>query len=108
MSHIRHSDSKVVEETADADTHRSDWSKAESVGTAVVCAIAGETGREPTELPVLSTAVDPDGLDQLLTHGNDSVRVSFRYAGCGVMVRGDGTVLVEQSATADPSGKPPE
>lgn len=97
MSHNVHSDSMVLERTADTDSHRSDWSEAASVGTAVVCATAAETDCEPTELPILSRVVDPDGLDQLLTRGNDSVRISFRYAGCQVLLKGDGTLVVSRT-----------
>lgn len=100
MSHNTYSDSKLLEQTADTDSHRSDWSEAASVGTAVVRATAAQTGCEPTELPILSTVVDPDGLDQLLTQGNDSVMVSFQYAGCEVFLRGDGTVVVSRTVSS--------
>ena len=67
---------------------------ADSIGTAVVLSVADYTDRHPTDLPLLSTAVDPDALDALLDARGESVAISFSYAGCEVSLRGDGELTV--------------
>jgi hypothetical protein len=67
---------------------------ADSIGTAVVLSVADYTDRTPTELPLLSTAVDPDALDQLLDGPAQSVSISFTYAGCELSLRGDGELVI--------------
>ena len=88
------SDSKRVEQTSKDDSHHYHWNDGQPIGTTVVLAVATKVGCEPTDLPALSTVVDPDGLDQLLTESSDSVTVSFRYAGCTVSLMGDRTLTV--------------
>jgi len=72
----------------------SDWRMADSIGTAVVLSVADYTDRHPTDLPLLSTAVDPDALDALLDARGESVAISFSYADCEVSLRGDGKLTV--------------
>jgi len=75
------------------------WDGDARASLAVVEAVAGATGREPTELPVLADAVDTDALDALFRAGPDGrrppTRLSFDYAGVEVQLRGDGRVTVE-------------
>ena len=73
----------------------SDWRMADSIGTAVVLSVADHLGCRPTTLPLLSTAIDLDALDDLLADRGESVSVSFSYAGCAVSLRGDGKLTVE-------------
>lgn len=70
-----------------------------SVSTDVVRRVASAEGVEPTELPPLYGAIDPDALDRFLA----SVEVSrpivsdavqFRYAGYRVAVDADGEVTL--------------
>ena len=80
---------------SDGAPYLSDWRMADSIGTAVVLSVADHLGCRPTALPLLSTAVDPDALDELLADRGESVSVSFNYAGCAVSLRGDGQLTVE-------------
>lgn len=68
---------------------------------AVVTAVADRTGQEPTELPPLADAVDPDALNALFAAGDGGTvrRVAFEYCGYTVVVRGDGAVELRE---ADP------
>lgn len=77
-----------------SDTYRQQWTQTETVGTAVVLAVAAVTGSRPTDLPTLASVVDVDALDQAVRTGT-SVSVSFRYAGCAVTVCSGGTVSVD-------------
>lgn len=86
--------SPQLERRSDGATYLSDWRVAESIGTAVVMSVADSTGRNPTELPALSTAIDPDALDQLLDGLRESVEISFEYAGCDVSLKGDGELVI--------------
>lgn len=61
----------------------------ESVSGAVVCAVSAITGREPSSLPLLADALDPDALDALFdTRPNGEPRtgghLSFMYGGCRI------------------------
>jgi hypothetical protein len=68
-----------------------------TVSHTVVTAVAELTDSEPIELEPLFTAVDSDALERLFdTDGGMGRRspttVEFAYAGCDVVVSGDGTV----------------
>lgn len=66
--------------------------------TATVMAVAAAAGVEPDALPPLYDTIDPDALDDLFRSPHairSDVRVSFTYAGCDVVVAGDGDVSVE-------------
>lgn len=56
--------------------------------------MADAKGVEPTDLPPLYHAIDPDALDRLFAPGGPRMRgeVSFEMAGCEVVVDGDGQV----------------
>lgn len=78
------------------------WDGATRPSMVVVEAVAGATGRDPTELPVLAGAVDTDALDALFGTRPDGrhppVGLSFGYAGVEVHLRRDGRVTVEPRA----------
>ncbi len=67
---------------------------ADSVATAVVLSVADYHDCRPTDLPLLSTAIDPDALDALLDGPDESVSISFHYANCVVSLRGDGELTI--------------
>lgn len=54
----------------------------------IVKGVATETGRDPTALPPLYEAVDPDAL-AVAVETLDTGRVTFSYAGCTVTVQAD-------------------
>jgi hypothetical protein len=60
----------------------------------IVTAVADATGVDVLDLPPLYDAVDPEALGALVEHADadDTLRVEFRFAGCVVTVRGDGSV----------------
>jgi len=71
----------------------------------VVMTVAAVTGTDPTSLPPLYHAIDPDALDSLFSSprdvGDRVGRTTFQYAGCAVTVASDGDVLVEPDAIVD-------
>ena len=67
---------------------------ADSIGTAVVLSVADYLDCRPTDLPLLSTAIDPDALDALLDARGESVAITFSYAGCEVSLRDDGELTI--------------
>lgn len=69
----------------------------EAVVPAIVEKVAATKDTDPIELDPLYAAVDPDALNALYRDGFDG-RVEFRYAGCTVVVDGEGEVRV----AADP------
>jgi len=96
MNHRSNLQSKPrLEGTSDKETYLSDWQVADSIGTAVVLSVAASTDRQPTELPELSRAVDPDALEHLLDGFRESVEISFEYAGCEVSLKGDGELVIQ-------------
>jgi hypothetical protein len=87
-------DGRPVRDRPDAPTVEHQWTDTASPHTSIVEAVAAATDRQPTDLPTLDTYVDGDALDALLCRGSSSVTVSFEYADCVVVARGDGTVRV--------------
>lgn len=68
----------------------------------VVEAVADETGTDPLELDPLYLAVDPVCLDRIFrgdrsVAGRGAGRVEFPFAGCRVIVAGDGSITVSSS-----------
>ncbi|USZ68790.1 hypothetical protein NGM10_03405 [Halorussus salilacus] len=67
-----------------------------SASQRVIEAVADETGDDLTEVGPLYHVIDPDALDRLFAPTNRTGRtegfVEFTFAGCDVVVRGDGTV----------------
>ncbi|GAA0660482.1 HalOD1 output domain-containing protein [Natronoarchaeum mannanilyticum] len=83
----------VSPDDADAD--------AASLTERIVESTTDVAGADPLDLPPLYDAVDPDALEALYDRdGADGPEVEFTYAGCGVTVRGDGSV----SVTPEPIG----
>lgn len=70
-----------------------------SLSTTVVTAVAKAAGAEPTALPPLYEAIDPDALDKLLggglgrSGGHDGF-LTFTYADYSVTVHADGEIVV--------------
>jgi len=60
----------------------------------IVEATTDVTGTAAVDLPPLYDVVDPDALEALCDRDDEGPRVEFAYAGCGVTVRGDGSVRV--------------
>lgn len=76
----------------------------EALSATVVSAVADAKGVDPLELEPLYKAVDADALDAIFSHadGDDTaLSVSFSMAGCQVVVRGAGEVVVTPETEAD-------
>ena len=75
----------------------------DSISLTVIEALADELDADPVDLEPLYHAVDPEALDQLFQESaTGNVRIQFAYAGHTVEVRGDGSVLVDESAHERP------
>lgn len=75
-----------------------------TVSETVVAAVAEATGRDPLDLDPLYDVVDPDALDGLFdSRGTqpNSAEITFSMAGCRVVARGDGEVVVTPPAEAE-------
>lgn len=71
----------------------------ETPSDVVVTVVAVLRDEDPTDLPPLGEAVDPDALDRMFDRDADSeVRVGFAFAGYDVLARADGRVRVEPTA----------
>lgn len=61
----------------------------------VVSLVADTTGADPLELPPLFDAIDPEAVQRVVQSGAaGSTKVRFEYAGCEVVVTGDGGLYV--------------
>lgn len=72
-----------------------DWMAADSVAIAVIEAAAKVSAQDPTDLPVLYDAVDPDALHAIFNAGHQrppesSIVVKFVFNDMLVHVRSDG------------------
>lgn len=79
-----------------------------AVSQRVVAAVAEAHSTDPTELPPLYDAVDPDALDALFDRGNygereNPGRVVFMFADCEVVVHSDGEVTVTAPSDQSPT-----
>jgi hypothetical protein len=76
----------------------------QSTSQRVITEVAEETGKEPTEVGPLYHVIDPDALDRLFSATRGSGRnqgyVEFTFAGCDVVVHGDGEVEVTKRELA--------
>lgn len=84
-----------------------------STSQRVITAVAEETGNDPTEVGPLYHVIDPDALDQLFAstrgNGRNQGHVEFTFAGCDVVVRGDGEIEVtECELTVEVTDEPDE
>ncbi|QLH84752.1 HalOD1 output domain-containing protein [Halosimplex pelagicum] len=69
--------------------------------TKVVRAVAADVGADPTDLPPLWTALDPDALDRLVDSGGESLTVTFEYRGRLVTVGSDREVRLGERDDAE-------
>ena len=74
----------------------------ESISTTVVTAVAAVKDVDPTDLPPLYDAIDPDALNQLFRshHQHDAAamgQVEFTFADCTVVIDGENQVTVTPS-----------
>ncbi|GAB3666759.1 HalOD1 output domain-containing protein [Halopiger thermotolerans] len=77
-------------------------SDTEAVVPAIVETVAATTDTDPVDIEPLYAAVDPDALNALYRDGFDG-EVEFRYAGCTVVVDGEGEVCVAAEPNPGPS-----
>jgi hypothetical protein len=68
-----------------------------SVSVAVVEKVSAAEGRDPTSLPLLRDAIDPEALDRLCRRGG-SATVSFEYSDSRVTISGGESITVEPLA----------
>lgn len=82
-------------------------SSAESASEAVIEAVADAKGVDPLDLEPMYDTIDPDALDSIFRDspgaGTASVEIRFEMAGCTVVVREMGEVVVAPTAGADGS-----
>jgi hypothetical protein len=66
------------------------------VGFRVVAEVADRLGAEPLAIAPLGSVVDPEFLEKFVANRaiDDDSELRFDYAGCEVVVRGDGDVTV--------------
>lgn len=71
----------------------------ERIASNVIRAVAAYANKQPSELPLLYEAIDPDALEGIFAPTGEGAReigkVVFPYAGYRVTVAADGTVDVE-------------
>jgi hypothetical protein len=77
-----------------------------STSQRVITAVAEKTGKDPTEVGPLYHVIDPDALDRLFSatpgNGRNQGHVEFAFAGCEVVVSGDGEVeVIERDLTSE-------
>lgn len=87
------------------DERTTTFSGEKSPTLAVVETVASVSGRDPTALPPLYNAVNPDALDALFASSDSrdtsDLRVSFSYNGFDVVVEGGETITVRLEDRAD-------
>ena len=79
-----------------------DWTDV-APSTAVIEAIAKESGRDPTELEPLYESIDPEALDQLIRSNganphDHTLTVSFSFCGYAVVIQSGGLVKLSLDA----------
>ncbi|ELY61186.1 HalOD1 output domain-containing protein [Natronolimnohabitans innermongolicus] len=87
------------------DDQRYTFSAEKSPTMAVVESVAAVSNTEPTELPPLYDAINPDALDSLFesseTRDLSTVRVSFPYNGYDIAIQGGSNLTVELEAQTE-------
>ncbi|SFR36557.1 HalOD1 output domain-containing protein [Halogeometricum limi] len=76
-----------------AESYHVAYEQSELVSTSVVLSVAAIEGEEPTALPPLAEAIDPDALDDLFA-GDVRGQVSFTYTGYDVTIHDDGRIEI--------------
>lgn len=91
----------VAATTADEHRLRHDFDGDRRLSTSVVLAVANALETDPLALDErLYDVIDPDALDRLFDAGSGDGgprRLSFELAGCSVLVRADGHVVVRRA-----------
>lgn len=59
----------------------------------IVDALAEATGERPMDIPPLYESADLDALTEIVTDGDNDIRVEFEHVGCTVRIA-DGTITV--------------
>lgn len=90
--------SNTFAEDTGAVHSRYDWSVT-APSIAVIQTVAAISGKEPTSLPKLFEAIDPDSLDAICSREasipeSEPIHVMFSYYGHVVTVKSDGEVIV--------------
>lgn len=104
MTEMSTRDNTVAFSEHSIDSSTAEWDR-DSEHTpvfAVVSAVGKAANEDPLELPPLHDAIDPEALNDLFTSRPDPAveKVEFRYAGCDVVVHGDGTVEAQATHSA--------
>lgn len=77
-----------------------DFTEHQTATLAVIDAVAAASGTDPTELPPLYDAINPDALNALFEsqgkRDRADLRVEFSYNGFNVIVEGDLQVTVRE------------
>jgi hypothetical protein len=93
----------TIEQDRDSECDRLRFDPAiDAASLAVVAAVSGYSGREPTALSSLHAVIDTDALDDLIrptTSGLSRRRIAFRFEGHGIAVDGSGVVEVTDAVT---------
>lgn len=72
----------------------------DAISRQVIDAVADAKGVDPLDLPPLYDSVDPDALDAIFPADGSGASITslrFEVAGCEVLVRGSGDVVVVRS-----------
>lgn len=73
--------------------------RSETVSERVITAVSEATGTDPLELEPLYDVLDPDALNAIFAGGASAdTELRFAMAGCEVVVRGEGNVVVTPPA----------
>lgn len=85
--------------------NRYDWTRSETVSSAILGAVAEFKGVDPLQLDVLYDVVDPDALDALFSgprrpSTQSAEKVTFRFSGTEVTVRDTGSLVVRPADEA--------
>lgn len=87
----------ITRQMPDSASIQTEWSGSTRASVAVVEAVAAATGRDPSELPSLQSAVDGDALNALFgstDRTGTEVLVSFDYADTRVSVDSERGIVV--------------
>ncbi|MFW6152753.1 MAG: HalOD1 output domain-containing protein [Halobacteriota archaeon] len=86
-------------ESRDIAVSANTWNGSELPSTAVIEAVADETGRDPLDMQPLHHFIETDALDTLLStaeaRGHVDMEISFDYAGVSVTVSSGGHISID-------------